>query len=146
MDARMRCVRTRIGWRMSVKKVRNNREKNSPVDTDGKRGRADVLRVDMLACGCVACGWMLCVWTRISVKKKKKKKDLLQVGCERVDALACGREFWMRMAVKKKKKKKKRKERKGNTYWTQILDADGSGCRYGGTHRLVVAQLMTQHV
>ena len=71
---------------------------------DGKRGRADVLRADMLACGGVAYGWMRCVWTRISVKKKKKKKDLLGHGCERVDA------NWTRMTVKTKKKKRKEKK------------------------------------
>ena len=31
---------------------------------------------------------------------------------------------WMQMAVKKKKR---------NTYWTQILDANGSGCRWWNT-------------
>ena len=47
------------------------------MDTDGRHGRADVLHADMLMYGCIACGWMRCVWTRISIKKKKKKKDLL---------------------------------------------------------------------
>ena len=69
------------------KKQQRKEKKYSLVDTDGKRGRADVLRADMLACGGVAYGWMRCVWTRISVKKKKKKKDLLGRGCKRVDAV-----------------------------------------------------------
>ena len=116
------------------------------MDTDGKRGCADVLRVDMLACGCVACGWMLCVWMRISVKKKKKKeekKDLLQVGCERVDALACGHELDADGCeeIEKEKEKKGKETLTGRRSWMwMVVDADG------GTHGLVVAQLMTQHV
>ena len=61
----------------SKKQQRKEKKKYSLMDADGRRGRADVLRADMLTCGCVACGWMRCVWTRISIKKKKKKKDLL---------------------------------------------------------------------
>ena len=92
------------------------------MDTDGKRGRVDVLRVDMLVCGCVACGWMLCVWTRISVKKKKKKKDLLQVGCEHVDTLACGRELDADGCEEKEKEKKGKETLTGHRSWMQMVE------------------------
>ena len=59
------------------KKQQRKEKKYSLVDMDGKCRRADVLRADMLVCRCILYGWMRCVWTRISVKKKKKKKDLL---------------------------------------------------------------------
>ena len=85
------------------------------MDKDGKCGCVDVLRADMLACGCVACGWMLCMWTRISVKKKKK--DLLQVRCECVDAFACGCELDVDCCEEKGKEKK------------HLLDAD-PGCEW----------------
>ena len=100
---------------------------------DGKRGRADVLHADMLACGCVACEWMRCVWMdalRVDenkYKEKEEKKDLLQVECERVDVLACGRELDADGCEEKEKEKKR------NTYWMQILDADSSGCKWWNT-------------
>ena len=40
------------------KKQQRKEKKYSLVDTDGKRGHADVLCADMLACGCVSYGWM----------------------------------------------------------------------------------------
>ena len=103
--------------------------------------RADALLVN----GCVACGWMLCMWMDAlhvdenKCKEKEEKKTYFKLDVSvwtrwHADA------NWMRMAVKKKKKKRK-ETLTGRRSWMRIVvDANG------GTHGLVVAQLMTQHV
>ena len=60
------------------------------------------------------------------------------MGCERVDALACGSGLDADDSEDKERKKKKRKKK--------LLDADGSGSRSWWNAMVVVAQLMTQHV
>ena len=103
------------------KKQQRKETKYSLVDTDSKRRRADVLRADMLACGGVAYGWMRCVWTRISVKKKKKKKDLLGHGCERVDALACRCKLSADDCENKEEKKKRKETLTGCRSWSRMV-------------------------
>ena len=61
------------------------------------------------------------MWTRISVKKKKKKKDLLGCGCERVDALACGHELDADDCEDKEEKKKRKETLTGCRSWSWMV-------------------------
>ena len=69
--------------------------------------------MDVLACGCVACGLAMRVDENKCKGKERKKKTYL-VGCERVDALACGHGLDADDCEDKKRKKKRK----------NLLDAD----------------------
>ena len=58
-------------------------------------------------------------------KEKEKEKTYL-VGCERVGALACGRELDADNCEDKKKEKKRKEKLTGRRSWTRmVVDADG---------------------
>ena len=100
------------------KEEKKKKKKKTLTDDRGWQSRA-CGRVGVRMC----CVWMRPAWTRISVKKKKEKeKKTYLVGCERVDALACGDGLDADDCEDKEKEKKRKKN------LLDTLHTDGGGC------------------
>ena len=126
MGVWMRCVRVRIGWRMSVKKVRNNREKTKKKLTDGHGWQTRV-------CRCVACRHfdmrMRCVWMdamRVDENKYKEKEKEKRLTWSDASVWARWRAdaSWTWMTVKTKKKKRKEKLTGHRSWMWMVVDVD----------------------
>ena len=77
-------------------------------------------------------------------KEREEKKDLLGRGCERVDALACGRELDADDCENKEEKKKRKKTLTGCRSWSRmVVDAWNAQMASSGGAVVMVASYLS---